>query len=99
VRRKRGEKAVRSKAELVSWEGVDRGLFEVLRGLRREVAAAIAKPAYVVFDDDALRELARQRPRSLEAMRQVRGVGDKRLRDYGERFLRAIVEYRGAGPE
>ena len=82
---------------MVSWEGVDRVLFEILRGLRRELAAAIAKPAYVVFDDDTLRELARQRPKTLEAMRQVRGVGEKRLRDYGERFVRAIADFQASG--
>jgi ATP-dependent DNA helicase RecQ len=95
VRRKRGEKAARTRAETVSWEGVDRVLFEQLRAVRRELAAAIAKPAYVVFDDDTLRELARKKPQTLAAMAQVRGVGEKRLRDYGERFLRVITECDG----
>jgi len=94
VRRKRGEKAEKSRAEVASWDGVDRGLFEVLRSLRREYAVAIGKPAYVVFSDDTLREMARLRPKSLEAMRLVRGVGDNKLRDFGDRFLRAIVDYR-----
>ena len=62
------------------------------------MAAALGKPPYVIFNDDTLRELSRLRPKTLEAMRQVRGVGEKRLRDYGERFLRAIVEYRGSEP-
>ena len=93
VRRKRGEKAEKSRADKASWEGVDRELFEVLRSLRREYAVALGKPPYVVFNDDTLREMARLRPKTLEAMRQVRGVGDNKLRDFGDRFLRAIVEY------
>ena len=93
VRRKRGEKAVKSRADVTSWDGVDRALFEVLRGLRRECAAAMGKPPYMVFNDDTLREMARLRPQTLEALRQVRGVGDNKVRDFGERFLAAIVEY------
>jgi ATP-dependent DNA helicase RecQ len=93
VRRKRGEKAEKSRADVASWDGVDRGLFEVLRGLRREYAVAMGKPPYVVFNDDTLREMARLRPKTLEAMRQVRGVGDNKLRDFGEPFLRAITGY------
>ena len=93
VRRKRGEKVERSRADTVSWDGVDRNLFETLRVLRRELARARAIPAYVVFNDDTLRELARVRPKTLEAMRQVRGIGDNKLRDFGERFLRAIVSH------
>jgi ATP-dependent DNA helicase RecQ len=96
VRRKRGEKAERSRAETFSWDGVDRNLFETLRVLRRELAADLGKPAYVIFSDDTLRELARLRPKTLEAMRQVRGIGEIRLRDFGERFLRAIVTHGGS---
>jgi len=93
VRRKRGEKAEKSRADTVSWDGVDRNLFETLRGLRRELATALGKPPYVIFNDDTLRELARLRPLTLAAMRLVRGVGDNKLRDFGERFLRAIVSH------
>jgi ATP-dependent DNA helicase RecQ len=93
VRRKRGETVEKSRADTVSWDGVDRNLFETLRLLRRELAAARDLPAYVVFNDDTLRELARLRPKTLEAMRQVRGIGDNKLRDFGERFLRAIVTH------
>jgi ATP-dependent DNA helicase RecQ len=93
VRRKRGEKAVKSRAETVSWDGVDRMLFEALRQLRREFAESLGKPAYIIFTDDTLREMARLRPATLEEMRRVRGVGDNKLRDFGERFLRTIVEF------
>jgi ATP-dependent DNA helicase RecQ len=93
VRRKRGQKVEKSRAEASSWEDVDRVLFEALRGVRRELAVALGKPPYVIFNDDTLRELARLRPQTLEAMRGVRGVGEAKLRDYGERFLRAIVSH------
>ncbi|MBI4860684.1 MAG: RecQ family ATP-dependent DNA helicase [Candidatus Riflebacteria bacterium] len=74
------------------WEGVDRELFEALRALRRSRADALKVPAYVIFGDVTLRELARVRPSSLESMRQVYGIGDRRLADHGPAFLERIVE-------
>jgi ATP-dependent DNA helicase RecQ len=97
VRRKRGEQVEKSRAETISWDGVDRELFEIMRGVRRQLAEAISKPAYVIFNDDTLRELARIRPRTLEAMRGIRGIGEARLRDFGERFLRVILDHLSAG--
>jgi len=77
----------------VSWEGVDEGLFEHLRSLRREVARDRSVPAYVIFGDAALREMARIRPGSIEMMATVRGVGEKKLADLGRRFVEAIISY------
>ncbi len=76
-----------------SWEGVDRGLFEVLRNLRRTKADSLSVPAYVVFGDTALRDMARRRPLTLEGFRQVKGVGEKKLADFGEEFITVIAEY------
>lgn len=79
--------------ETDAWDGVDRGLFEMLRKLRRKEAEARAMPTYVVFSDAALREMARRRPSTLEAFRTIRGVGEKKLEDYGEIFVQSLVEY------
>ena len=75
------------------WEGVGRGLFEHLRGLRRSIAEERGVPAFIVFGDATLRDLALQRPASLEALRKVRGVGEQKLADLGARFLDAIEQY------
>jgi ATP-dependent DNA helicase RecQ len=77
----------------VSWEGVDHDLFEALRVLRRDLAAEKQVPPYVVFGDATLREMARHRPGSPEAMRRLYGVGETKLRDYGEAFLRVIAAH------
>ena len=82
-----------SKVEATSWEGVDRELFEVLRGLRRRVAEGHGVPPFVIFADTTLRELARKRPTSLLNFRQVHGVGDKKTADFGALFTDAIREY------
>ena len=76
-----------------SWEGVDRGLFESLRTLRREVADQRGVPAYVLFSDATLRDMARVRPGSTAALLNVRGVGERRLADLGQRFLEHIAIY------
>jgi ATP-dependent DNA helicase RecQ len=92
VRRKKGEAPVKSRAELVSWDGVDRELFEALRRLRRDLARDRQVSPFIVFTDSTLRELARVRPSTPERMRLIPGVGDKRLRDFGARFLALIAE-------
>lgn len=76
-----------------NWEGVDRGLFEVLRSMRADLAAEHGVPAYIVFGDAALRDMARRRPSTLEGFAEVRGVGQKKLTEYGETFVDAIVAY------
>jgi ATP-dependent DNA helicase RecQ len=93
VRRKKGERLKPSQSEDLSWEGVDRELFEVLRRLRRKLAEELAKPAYIIFGDRTLRELAKHRPSTSERMRPIYGVGDNKLREYGEAFLKAIREH------
>src|SRR5262249_3310326 len=92
VRRKKDQKPEKSKADTISWEGVDRELFEALRGLRRQIAEERQCPPYIVFSDATLRELARVRPSTLEKMRMVYGVGDAKLRDFGGKFLQLIGE-------
>jgi ATP-dependent DNA helicase RecQ len=68
----------------------DRLLFEALRGLRRTIAEERGVPPYLVFSDASLRDMARRRPTTLEAFREVKGVGDWKLDTFGERFLALI---------
>jgi ATP-dependent DNA helicase RecQ len=76
-----------------SWEGVDRTLFDLLRDLRRSLADAKGIPAFVVFGDQPLREMARCIPASMPDFLKVRGVGERKAEEYGVAFLRAIKEY------
>ncbi len=86
-------KSGRTRLEEASWQGVDAELFESLRRLPREVAAERGVPAYVIFHDSTLRELARLRPASLERLRAVRGLGERRLLELGSRLLETIAEH------
>ncbi len=87
------EAAGRTRVVEDSWEGVDRALFESLRDLRKRVAQERGVPPFVVFTDVTLREMARLRPSTLEGMRQVKGIGERKLADLGDRFLEAVTEH------
>jgi len=70
----------------------DRDLFAELRALRREIAAERDVPPYVVFSDAVLRAMARDRPRTPAEFRAISGVGEKKLADFGARFITVIAE-------
>ena len=76
-----------------SWESVDTGLFESLRNLRRQLAEERRVPAYILFSDATLRDMARVRPGSPSALLGIRGVGERKLADLGQRFLEVIAIY------
>jgi DNA helicase-2/ATP-dependent DNA helicase PcrA len=71
--------------------GPDAALVDALRRWRRERAQADAVPAYVVAHDTMLSEIADARPRTLPALRRVRGMGPAKLEKYGEEIL-AIID-------
>ena len=68
-------------------------LFERLRSLRAGIARRQGVPAYVVFSDKTLRELAVVQPRNLEEFRTVSGVGDAKASRYGKAFLAEIEAF------
>jgi ATP-dependent DNA helicase RecQ len=75
------------------WEGVDRGLFDALRALRREIAEERSVAAFVIFSDTTLRDLARQRPVTVAALLNIKGVGERKQTDFGQRFIDVIAAY------
>jgi ATP-dependent DNA helicase RecQ len=88
------QRAVRTaKADAKGWDGVDRTLFERLRALRREIAQERKVPAYIVFQDATLRDMARKLPQTEADLLHVHAVGQHKLKSYGSRFLAAIRAY------
>lgn len=71
----------------------ERALFEAMRGLRKSIAGENQVPPYVVFSDATLRELARAKPGSPDAMLEVKGIGRAKLESFGEAFLQLIAEH------
>lgn len=66
--------------------------FEALRAWRAAVAREHGVPAYVIFHDATLREIARTNPQSLDALSHVHGVGVRKLEAYGEALLECVAE-------
>jgi ATP-dependent DNA helicase RecQ len=68
-------------------------LFEALRATRRELAEQAGVPPYVVFHDSTLREMTQLRPRNLDELGRLSGIGARKLEAYGDAFLAVIRQY------
>jgi len=89
ARKRKGRKPARPTME--AEPRADEALFERLRAFRRMIALQLGVPPYVVFHDAALLEMAALRPRTLEELRLVKGVGEKKLERFGPAFLKVIA--------
>ncbi len=76
----------------VETDEYDVNLFESLRRLRQHIASDHSVPAYIVFSDKTLKEMAVLRPQSKEAMLQIGGVGEVKFERYGKEFLKMFLE-------
>ncbi len=85
---------VRTKGRAGSIE-CDEALFEQLRLVRRKLADERNVPAYVIFSDVSLREMARSYPETKAEFRSIPGVGEQKLRSFAGPFLEAISGYLG----
>ena len=94
VSRDRGP--ARSRADVEGWDGVDRDLFDRLRRVRLDIAHGRGVPPYVVCHDTTLRELARIKPTSLQALVGVYGIGARKAESFGPAFIDEIRTYLGA---
>lgn len=72
---------------------VDDGLYGRLTALRAKLAERAGVPAYIVFSNATLREIAARAPRTDAALLEVPGVGETKLNRYGREFLRCIADY------
>ena len=68
-------------------------LFEHLRQLRMKIARSKGLPAFMVFGDATLADMARKVPRTREEFLRVSGVGEQKLKMYGDEFIRAICDF------
>ena len=71
----------------------DERLWEALRELRRQLAREQGVPPYVIFHDATLREMVEYRPTTVDQLRMLSGVGERKRALYGERFVAVIREH------
>ena len=90
--RARRERSSRRGGATVPLGNAEEALFERLRAWRAGVAKEHGVPPYVVFHDATLRTIAAAQPESLEALRSISGVGERKLENYGAAILRLIAD-------
>ncbi len=86
-------KPVEKAAAPSTFGAMDHTLFDRLRALRKRLADERGVPPYVVFHDTTLKQMATERPLTTLEMRQIQGVGDRKIVDYGDDFLAEITNY------
>jgi ATP-dependent DNA helicase RecQ len=79
--------------ETPALSGADQALLARLRDLRRTISKQEQVPAYVVFPDRTLAEMAVRRPSNVTALGQIRGVGPAKIQKYGDRFLDVLKSF------
>ena len=94
AKKRRAARAAKSEAEATT---ESEALFQVLRKLRTRIAEEKHVPPYVVLTDAALRDMSTKRPHTREDMLLVSGVGEAKMKAYGERFLAEIASFEKNG--
>ncbi|MGE8204928.1 DNA helicase RecQ [Heyndrickxia sp. NPDC080065] len=90
----RGEEAVLRKESVKVKQLIeDNQLFEQLRQLRREIAEKEKVPPYIIFSDQTLKEMSAKLPSSKNELLQIKGVGERKLEQYGNDVLSVILSY------
>ena len=90
AKKRRAARATKREAEVTT---ESEALFQALRKLRTKIAEEKHVPPYVVLTDAALRDMSAKRPHSREDMLLVSGVGEAKMKAYGERFLQEIAKF------
>jgi ATP-dependent DNA helicase RecQ len=86
-------KGAARKAQPLAPRDADADLFAALKALRAAMAKAANQPAYVIFPDRTLIEMARQKPATLREMGEIHGVGEQKLARYGPAFLAVVKDH------
>lgn len=91
-KKKKIQKTVRKRStDALTSAGYD--LFEILRKLRLEIAKEESMPPYIIFSDKTLIDMCVKKPSDEEEMLNVSGVGENKLKKYGQRFLEEIQKF------
>ncbi len=85
-----------AQAAAIDMSGGDGDLLKALKALRQTLAKAQRQPAYVIFPDRTLLELAAKRPATTNEMLEIHGIGEAKLQRYGRAFLDVVLRHRNA---
>ncbi len=96
TRLRKGRAAASSSRDDGAMPEMSQELFDHLRTVRRQIAYSIGKPPFIVCSDATLVEMAAARPRNEEQLLDVKGMGPRKVKEFGSRFLAAIAEFGSA---
>lgn len=85
------KKAIEKRA--IEWAETDQDLFQILRKKRLELALEKSIPAYIIFSDKTLRDIAAKKPLTKEAFSVIYGVGENKLKSYADIFIKTVRDY------
>jgi ATP-dependent DNA helicase RecQ len=74
-------------------QGVDKDLYDILRELRKRIAAKEDIQAYIVCKNEAILQMAKKKPTNYDSMMNIKGIGKKFMDKYGDLFLNVIIKY------
>ncbi len=83
----------RQREQMIAHAPLNENMFTALKDLRTILAVEQDVPAYVIFHDSTLREIAQRQPCSLEALSHINGVGQRKLNRYGEAVLKIVQQH------
>ncbi len=90
----KGEKGVVKKTSVIKTTRKQNPiLYDALKGLRKKIAIEENVPPYIVFHDYTLKEMSLSKPETPEELIQIKGVGEKKMNKYGERFMELIKNH------
>jgi len=78
------------KRKEIEWGDIDQGLFQELRKKRTFLAQEKGVPAYIIFSDQTLRDIAAKKPKTIEAFADMYGVGENKLKSYAKTFIQVV---------
>ena len=95
AKRKRVSKMIRARKE-IEWAEIDQELFQKLREKRAELALKKKVPAYIIFGDKTLRDIAAKKPMTRESFSEIYGVGENKMKSYADIFIKVVKNYENA---
>ncbi|MGI9405679.1 MAG: DNA helicase RecQ, partial [Hyphomicrobiaceae bacterium] len=97
VRKTKAGKTKKAAAAAAALSSDDLALYEALRDLRLKLSKSQRVPPYVICHDKSLKEMAEQRPGTAGELHGISGLGDAKIKRYGEKFLETIRDFEGGG--
>lgn len=94
AKKKKVSNIIRARKEM-EWAEIDKGLFYKLREKRSELALKRKVPAYIIFGDRTLRDIATKKPVTMEEFSKIYGVGENKMKLYADIFVKVVRDYEG----